>query len=168
MYRRLYFLFSDREHAQQVVHELADGKVPPGRLHALAREGTDLTGLPDATDPQRHDAAWRLERRLWDANLALFAAAFLGLIAALWFGAVIWVVAPLAIMAFSFVAGAIFAVRIPDAHLDEFREALRHGDILLMVDVPTRRVAEIEEIVHRRHPDAVVGGVGWTMGRMGI
>ena len=43
-----------------------------------------------------------------------------------------------------------------------------HGEVLLMVDVPKRRVFEVEELVHRHYPDATVGGVGWTLEAMDI
>lgn len=32
-----------------------------------------------------------------------------------------------------------------------------------MVDVPSGQVAEVEETVHRRHPEAIAGGVGWSV-----
>lgn len=168
MYRRLYFLFSERRDVERIVAELAGRGVPRGRLHTLARDGTDTAGLPGATPRQRRDAGRRLERSLWNANLGLFAVALPGLAAALWAGAQAWAAVALGVLVASFVAGAAFALRVPDTHLEEFREALRHGDILLMVDVPARRVAEIEDFVHRRHPEAVVGGVGWTLNRFGI
>jgi hypothetical protein len=47
-------------------------------------------------------------------------------------------------------------------HLGEFRDALAHGEVLLMVDVPRGRVSEVEDRVHRHHPEATVGGVGWS------
>jgi len=52
---------------------------------------------------------------------------------------------------------------VPDTHLDEFRGALSHSEVLLMVDVPRQRVAEIEEIVRQQHPEATLGGAGWTI-----
>ncbi|MBI5039891.1 MAG: hypothetical protein HZB57_01360, partial [Gammaproteobacteria bacterium] len=51
---------------------------------------------------------------------------------------------------------------VPNIHLREFAAALRHGELVLMVSVPRNRVAEIEDLVHRHHPDAAVGGVGWS------
>jgi hypothetical protein len=66
-------------------------------------------------------------------------------------------------MTLTLVAGALFALHVPDTHLDEFRGALSHSEILLMVDVPRQRVAEIEEMVRRRHPEAIPGGIGWTI-----
>ena len=37
-----------------------------------------------------------------------------------------------------------------------------------MVDVPKWRVAEVEEIVYRRHPEVTAGGTGWTIHALGI
>ena len=59
-------------------------------------------------------------------------------------------------------------MHVPDVHLTEFTDALSHGEILLMVDVPASRVAEIEDFVHHRYPEAVVGGVSWTVEGFGI
>ncbi len=60
------------------------------------------------------------------------------------------------------------ALKVPDVHLTEFTDALSHGEVLLMVDVPSRRVAEIENFIYHRFPEAVVGGVGWTLDAFGI
>ena len=67
-----------------------------------------------------------------------------------------------------FTAGGMFAMRVADTDLDEFRGVLSHRDVLLMVDVPKWRVAEVEEIVYRRHPEATAGGTGWTINALGI
>ncbi len=67
-----------------------------------------------------------------------------------------------------FVAGGLFALFVPDTHLDEFRGALAAHEILLLVDVPKARVAEIEEHVSGRHLEATPGGSGWTREGLGI
>jgi|GEM_PF-3763302 len=43
---------------------------------------------------------------------------------------------------------------------------MAHGEILLMVDVPETRVADIEGRVHRHHPEVAVGGIGWGRQRL--
>jgi hypothetical protein len=53
-------------------------------------------------------------------------------------------------------------------HLTEFTDALAHGEILLMVDVSLHRVAEIENFVHRHHPEAAISGTSWTIDALGI
>lgn len=61
----------------------------------------------------------------------------------------------------TFLAGLFFVLRVPNVHWDEFRTAIEHGEVLVMVDVPVLRLVEINRKVHRRHPEAVTGGVGW-------
>lgn len=168
MLRRLYFVLPDESHALQIMADLEVIGVGREHVHAIPGKGVSLTRLPPATERQRHDAVWHLERVLWSANLGAFALAFAGLLAALYYGATAGAVAALAVMALTFVAGAWFAVRVPDVHLDEFRGALAHGEILLMVDVPKQKVFEVEEAVERNHPEAVAGGAGWTIERLGV
>ena len=57
---------------------------------------------------------------------------------------------------------------MPTTHLDEFHEALRHSELLLMVDVSRDGVEDVEELMRRRHPEAVNGGSGWTPDALGV
>ncbi len=167
-YRRLYFLFPTAGHAQRVTQELVQAGVDTEHIHAVAREGVDLSSLPRATVRQREDTAGRIEAVAWNTNLALFAVAAVALLAA-FFTSSVWLgLGALAVMCATFLGGAWFAVRVPDVHLSEFRDALAHGEIVLMVDVAAKRVAEIETLVHRLHPEAGVGGVGWSIEGLGI
>jgi len=72
-----------------------------------------------------------------------------------------WAVIPLALVISTFVVGLLFT-RVPNAHAHESKDALHHGEILPRVDISRSRGAEIEELVHHRHPEAVIGGVGWA------
>lgn len=167
MLRRLFFLFPDEIHAQRVVNQLAHLRIPRHRFHAISR-GVKLKTLPEASDRQKNDTAFRVESFLWNLNLIVFVLALLGFIVALANAEILWVITSLVLMLTTFIAGEQFVVNVPDVHLTEFTDALSHGEILLMVDVPIDRVAEIEDFVHHRHPEAVVGGVSWTMDAFGI
>ncbi len=168
MTRRLYFLFPDADHVRRVVDALDGAGIGQRHLHAVARPGIDLSELPVASARQRQDMGLRLERILWSANLIVFFIALTVLLVSmsqgLWPGAV----AAAVVMLVTFIAGERFATKMPNMHLDAFDEALAHGEVLLMVDVPKRRVFEIEELVHRHYPDANVGGVGWTVEAMDL
>jgi hypothetical protein len=168
MKRRLYFLFSDTGQARKAVSDLDGLGVDPGHLHVLARPGTDLSGLPPATERQRRDVLKRMETTLWGGNLALFGIAIAGLFLAMVFGNVIGTVLAVAVMIVSLVSGALFALRLPKTHLDEFHEELRHGELLLMVDVSRDCVEDVEELMRRRHPEAVTGGSVWTPDAFGV
>ncbi len=162
MNRRLYFLFPDVRHAQSVVRELRTAGVTSDHVHALAIPGVDLQDLPQASARQRNDFSARLETVLWNGNLlvffgALLVMAMLAYLQVAWY----WLLLPAAVMLTTFLLGEEFTRRIPDVHLTEFRDALRHGEILLMVDVPASNVERVESMVHKHHPEAVTGGVSW-------
>ncbi len=168
MKRRLYFLFSDTGQARTAVADLDGLGVDAGHVHVLARADVDLRGLPPATERQRRDILKRLEKTLWGGNLVLFGIAFAGLVLAVILGNITGTVIAAAVMIVSFTSGALFALRLPMVHLDEFHDALRHGELLLMVDVSRDCVEDVEELMRRRHPEAVTGGSAWTPDAFGV
>ncbi len=167
MLRRLYFLFPYVSQASRVVGELQDLGLDREHLHAVAREGVNLGDLPSAGHAQRRDLVRTVENAVWRGNLAVFAAAFAGLLAALAAGSAGWALVAAGVVVTSFVLGLLFTY-VPNAHLSELREAIAHGEILLLVDVPLSRVKEVEDLVHKHHPEATVGGVGWTLDAFGM
>ena len=167
-FRRLYFVIPDETQAAQVVNDLETVGVNRQHMHAIAGRGATLTRLPPATERQRQDAGSRLERLAWSGNLALFFLGAVGLITSLAWSSLLGATLSVALMLLTLAGGTLFALRVPDTHLDEFRGVLSHGEVLLMVDVPKRRVSEIEELLYRRHPEATPGGVGWTIEALGI
>ena len=167
MLRRLFFLFPDETHAQRVVDELVNNDISIRRIHAITH-GVELKTLPEATERQKRDTSFRVEWFLWNANLSIFSFALIALFATLLSGDIYWSAVSLSVMAITFILGEQFAVYIPDTHLTEFTDALSHGEILLMVDVPKYRVAEIEHLVHHRHPEACVAGASWSIDAFGL
>ena len=167
MLRRLFFLFPDEPHAQRAVNQLVSLDIPKRRIHAIARN-VELKTLPQATQRQKNDTAFRIEQFLWSSNLVVFLLALIALVVALVAGEFFWSMICLAIMAVTFIAGEQFAVRVPNVHLTEFTDALSHGEILLMIDVPSNRVAYIEGFVHHNYPEAAVGGVSWSVESFGL
>jgi hypothetical protein len=61
MYRRLYLTFPTGSQAARAVADLQGAGVRAENIHALAKPGTDLSGLPRATEGQTHDQVWRLD-----------------------------------------------------------------------------------------------------------
>lgn len=168
MLRRLFFLVPDEPQAATLVADLETAGIAHRHIHAIAGRGQTLSRLPAATVRQKHDWVWRIEQIWWYGNLGLFFAAAAGLVAALLSTHYLWAIVAAVVMAGTLASGAWFSLRVPDTHLAEFRQALAHGEILLMVDVPKARVAGIEDLVRNRHPETVPGGVGWTFEAFGI
>ncbi len=167
-HRRLYFITPDAPQAMQIVSDIEAAGVDRRHIHAIAGKGAALEKLPPANGRQQHDTVWHLQQALWAGNLVLFVLGAIGLVVSAFRGSLAGAILSFAVMALTLVAGILFATRIPDTHLDEFRGALSHSEVLLMVDVPKSRVAEIEELVEQRHPEAMAGGTGWTIEALGI
>ncbi len=163
MTRRLFFLLPDIEHTKRVVEDLMTNKVDKRHMHVIARDDIDTTDLPSSSSRQKNDTAFRIERMFWSGNLILFFLSAIAAITMLVMGNIAIALVFAGIMLVSFIRGQRFAVTIPNAHMTEFISALEHREILLMVDLPLSRIAEIEDIVQSHHPEAIVGGVGWTV-----
>ena len=167
--RRLYFLLPDAEHARSVVSELEARGIERKFMHVIAGRGGNVNGLPVASRMQRNDLGARIEHYLWGGNLALFFLALTALVVFVllplsWW----WLLLPAGIMLVSFLTGLEFVMHTPNVHLSEFRSAMRHREILLMIDVPAGQVADVEETVHRLHPEAITGGVGWSVNALQV
>ena len=78
-----------------------------------------------------------------------------------------WLLLPVGIMTANFLLG-LKVINTPNAHLGEFRDALSHGEVLLLVDVPETRVQEVGNDIHQQHPEAMIGGVGWGTQAFGL
>lgn len=162
MLRRLYFVLPNAASTAATLADLRATGVDAAHLRVAARDPDRVRIEGVQIQDARSDRGAQIERSLWTINLLVFAAAALAFIGLLLIqGLTPWIVLPAAVMAASFGVGLRFT-RVPNAHLRELADALHHGELVLMVDVPPARVAEIEAQVQRRHPDAVVGGVGWS------
>lgn len=168
MLLRLYFLFPEKSQVQQSVEELNEAGIKNRSIHVLARNGVDLSGLPQATKHQKSDLAAKIEHLLWNINLGLFFVALAFLIYGLLQGYWILGFFMALLMAATFIAGNYFVTHVPHTHLDQFQGALSHREILLMVDVPAWRIREIEYLIRKHHPEAGLDGVGWALQGFGI
>jgi hypothetical protein len=161
MRRRLYFVLPDVQSAKRTADDLLLARVEDRRMRFLSRRGTALhplheAGYLDKTD-MVHGAA---------VGLALG-----GIIGAL-VGALVVVYPPqgmrpeLVAVLIGMLVGAplgawvasMVGAAVPNSRLRQFHADLEAGRVLMMVDVPFRRVGEITELVVSRHPEAVPRG----------
>lgn len=162
MNRRLYFLLPDVPHTMSVINELTNSGIDM-RLHIKAGVGIDRSSLPDRLQDIHKDTEHILEHILWNTNLLIFFMALTALVPALLMDWSVIAMTTLAIMAITFFVGLIDTT-LPGVRLSDFDNALSHREILLMVDIARSQVKPIGDMVHRHHPEAVVGGVSWHIG----
>lgn len=168
MLRRLYLLFPKKSHIEHAVQELQDIGINTERMHTIARDDVDISGLPTATKHQKGDFSATLEHVIWNLNLALFFIAMAFFIYAVFQSS--WIVGlfSLFIMAGTLYMGNYFVSHVPHMHLDQFQGALAHKEILLMVDVPHWRIRHVDKLIRKRHPEGNLDGVGWAVEAFGI
>lgn len=162
--KRIYFLVPNLELARKIVDELLLARIEERHIHVLAKRGTPLEDLPEASFLQKTDFIPAMER-----GLAL--------------GGATGLLAGLAAMAFPHIViggGAILAITLAGAgvgswvasmvgmnvgntQLKPFEEAIEKGEILMLVDVPKPRVDEISKLIQKHHPNVEFEGTEPTI-----
>lgn len=162
MRRRLYFLLPDVLSAKRTADDLLLARVEDRHMHFLARRGTELGEL--------HEASYALKTDFGrGATLGLG----LGVLGGAAIGALIVGSPPegthpgLAAAVAAMIVGALIgvwlgsmaAVAVPNSRLKGFQADIERGRVLLMLDVPYARVDEVRDIVLARHPEALAAGL---------
>ena len=162
MRRRLYFLLPDVPSAKRTADDLLLARVDDRHMHFLAKRGTDLGEL--------HEASYALKT---DVGRGAGIGGVLGALGGALLGALIVSSPPqgthpgLAAAACAMAVGALIglwlgsmaAVAVPNSRLKSFAAHIERGLVLLMVDVPYTRVDEVRGIVRARHPEATAAGL---------
>src|SRR4051812_10284631 len=166
MRRRLYFLLPDLASAHQTADDLLLARVEDRHMHFLARRGTPLGMLREASFLQKGDA-------VHGARLGLVIGGIGGFLLGVYMvltppeGVHLQLVTVLASTligaGFGAWAASLVATSVPNTRLKAFHADIEAGKILLMVDVPLSRVDEVRELVARRHPEAIAHGVEATL-----
>lgn len=161
MRRRLYFLLPDVDSAKRTADDLLLARIEDRHMRFLAKRGTDLGELHEASYLQKTDL-------VHGAGIGLM----LGGIGGLVLGAIIVAYPPegtnpqlVAVLIAAIVGGVLgawmssmAAAAVPNSRLKQFQDDIERGKVLLMVDVPYGRVGQIRDLVLTRHPEAVPGG----------
>ncbi|MDH5765029.1 MAG: hypothetical protein OEZ38_03350 [Gammaproteobacteria bacterium] len=168
MFLRLYFLLPNERLAQNVIPDLLELGVRKNNIHAIIRHQPSAQSLPASNKWQRMDISHLIEDFAWNCNFCIFFLALLSFAISLFFNMNSIAIASIIIMAFTFILGDLFATLIPRVHLDEFEDALKHGEVLLMVDTTRKQSTAIEEKILKHHSTAIAGGSCWTISAIGI
>lgn len=164
MKRRLYFLLPDVKSANTVMNDLLLARISANNIHFLAKPGTPMGDLPEATVSERTDLI-----EGWEIGMGL--GALLGLVLGLialsvpswWYTMELPTVTTLLICTLAgLLAGglmtALVATTIPNAQLKQFERQIAKGRVLMIVLAPFHRVNEIRRKVTNGHPEAVYRG----------
>jgi len=158
---RLYFMLPDVASANATANELLLARIEDRRMHFLARRGTNLGDLRDASVLQKTDVRH-------GAAVGLMGGGILGIVT----GALILLFPPtgepmrmITILPTTLIGAflgmwvsTMVASAIPNTHLAKFQDAIEQGGVLMMLDVTRAEREKVEDIVTSRHPEAIAHG----------
>ncbi|MDB5862996.1 MAG: hypothetical protein JWO70_802 [Betaproteobacteria bacterium] len=161
MRRRLYFVLPDVECARAMLNDLLLARIECRHIHFLSKRDSLPPDLPEANVLQKTDI-------VHGAQMGVVIGAVVGAVA----GGLLVFFPPegatlmLMTVLLAAIGGAVFgawvssmvASSVPNSRLKGFERDMADGKVLMMVDVPMRRVREICETIARRHPEALSGG----------
>ncbi|MCC5856608.1 MAG: ammonium transporter [Ectothiorhodospiraceae bacterium] len=164
--RRIYFLVPTLDLTRTLVDELLLARVEERHIHLIAKDEQQMDDLPTASVLQRTDLIPALEKGL---TIGGATGAIAGLVAVtvppaglvLGGGAVLGIT--LAGAGVGAWAASMIGAGAPNSQLRRFEQAIDQGQILMMVDVPKRRVEEIEELIRSHHPEVRIRGTEPTI-----
>jgi hypothetical protein len=164
--RRIYFLLPTVETARKIVDELLLARVEIKHIHVIAKEGTPLEDLPEASLAQSSDFVPALERGLAAGGATGIVAGVLAVTfppAGLVLGGGAILAIGLAGAGVGALLSSMVGAGLHSSRLKPFEEAIEQGQILMLVDVPKDRVEAIEAMVKKHHPDADIEGTEPTI-----
>ncbi len=159
--RRIYFLVPDIAIAKRIVDDLLLARIDERHLHVIAKRGTELEDLPEANMMQKSDFVPAVERGL---ALGGSAGALAGLVA-IALPPASTVIAGGILLASTLVgagvgawAGSMIGVSTGNSRIKQFEAAIEAGQLLVLADVPTNRVEEIEARIKAHLPQVEIEG----------
>ncbi|MFO1341278.1 MAG: DUF1269 domain-containing protein [Burkholderiaceae bacterium] len=166
MRRRLYVVLPDMASARQTANDLLLARIEDRHMHFLGRRDVSLGELHEASFLQKTDVRHAF---FLGAGLGVVGGATLGVvlkmseISGYTFDIGTLLLCTAAGLVLGAWASTLVGVSTPSVKLKPFEGELEAGKILLMVDVPAARVDEIQQLLHRRHPEAADRGIDLTM-----
>jgi hypothetical protein len=158
--RRIYFLAPNIEISKKIVDELLLARIEERHIHVLAKRGTPMEDLPEASYLQKSDFIPALEQGLALGGLTGIVA---GLVAVALPGGP--VLAGGAILATSLAGAGVGALMssmagssIGSRRIKQFEAAIEKGEFLFMVDVPQDRLDATQALIKKHQPDVECGG----------
>jgi hypothetical protein len=166
MKRRLYLLAPDNDSARKIHNELLLARVPEKDMHVIARDGVDLSDLPQANLLQKTDLIHAMQ-------LGGTVGGLLGAIMAGFAVIMAWVTPGLEGMTIlstaiagvfiGTVSASMIGINIPNTRHSRFQDEIDRRQILFIVDIPVQDVERITELLKAHQPQADVRGIDPTI-----
>ncbi|MCB1736332.1 MAG: hypothetical protein KDI89_14360 [Gammaproteobacteria bacterium] len=159
MKQRLQFLVPSLESCHAICAELEGAKISEAHIHVVAGHRYDLSAFRQATLLQRSDLVYGIEWGLITGGGAGLIGSLLAHFfppADLQIGWIAMVASTCIGAGFGAVVAGLVAKDVPNHELEPFQERIDQGDLLMLVDVPVRRVRDVVAMILNHHPEAEI------------
>ena len=158
--KRIYFLVPNIKITRKVVNDLLLARIEERHIHVLAKRGTPLEDLPEASILQKKDLIPALQQGVALGGLtgALAGIVAVALPTGLVLGGGVVMALSLAGAGVGGWASSMIGSSVDNRQIQQFEAAIERGEFLMMVDVPRARVEEIEELIMNHHPEVECEG----------
>lgn len=157
MRHRLYYLLPDIGSARKTLDDMLLSRIEQRHIHFLSDSTPIPADMPEANFLQKTDV-------VHGAKIGMIAGAFLGIavgtVTVFYFnltnqstGAALMLFTTACGLLFGGWAASLVAAAIPNSQLKAFYPELEKGKVLMIADVPARRVEQIEKVLAERHPE---------------
>jgi len=158
---RMYVTLPDVVSAKRLADDLLLARIEDRHMHFLAKRGTDLGELHEASYLQKTDTVHGGLTGLVIGGIAgVVAGALLvnfppgGLTLDL----VVVLIAAVVGAGFGTWVASMVGLQVPNSRLKPFEHEIQEGKILLMLDVPASRYEQVRDVIARTHPEALDHG----------
>lgn len=162
MRHRLYYLLPDIESARRTLDDMLLSRIDEKHIHFMTGGQPLPPDLPEANFFQKTDV-------VHGAGSGMIAGAILGMavgvLVVFYFDlsakpseAALVVVTTIFGLLFGGWAASMAAAALPNSRLKAFYPELEKGKVLMIADVPARRVKQIEVVLAERHPEMRFSG----------
>ncbi len=158
---RMYVTLPDVVSAKRLADDLLLARIEDRHMHFLAKRGTDLGELHEASYLQKTDTVHGALTGLVIGGIAgVVAGALLvnfppgGLTLDL----VVVLIAAVVGAGFGTWVASMVGLQVPNSRLKPFEHEIQEGKILLMLDVPASRYEQVRDVIARTHPEAADHG----------
>ncbi|MCW5598831.1 MAG: DUF1269 domain-containing protein [Nitrosomonas sp.] len=157
--RRIYFLVPDISATKRIVNELLLARIEEKHIHVIAKRGTPLEDLPEASLLQKSDFVPAVQQGLALGGstgvLAGLVAVALPPASTVVAGGILLASALAGAGVGAWVSGLV-GMSIGNRRIKEFEDTIEAGHFLVLADVSADRVEEIEERVKQHLPEVEI------------
>lgn len=158
--RRIYFLVPNLATTKKIVDELLLARIEEKHIHIIAKEGVQLEKLPEANLLQKSDFIPAVEQgvAVGGATGLLAGLVAIALPASAVIAGGVLLATTLTGAGLGAWIGGMVGMNVDNRQIKEFESAIESGELLVLADVPTSRVDEIETSVKKHLPSVEIEG----------